>query len=220
MTAGSPGQGPGDGHPLLLAAGELIGQVVELVAQAHLLQYLSGPLPALRLGDAGIHQRYLHIFQQVQLGQQVVLLKDEPQQLVADRCQLIGIHLPYVPSVQQISAGGGDVQTADDVHAGGFSGAGLANDSHKFPLFDAHGDVVRRPNCGVPHLIGLADLTKFDQRAHPGTPPPGPPPLGIPAGISPPMAPGIPPIIMLPDSVERVTYATVSPSCKPLRIWT
>ena len=40
---GTAGQGPGDGHPLLLTAGELIGQVVELVAQAYLLQYLSGP---------------------------------------------------------------------------------------------------------------------------------------------------------------------------------
>ena len=84
------------------------------------------------------------------------------------------------------------------------------------PLFNAHGDMIGCPNGGVAHLIGFADLTKFDQRAHPGNPPPGPPlgipppgappmPLGIPAGISPPIAPGIPPIIMLPDSVERAT---------------
>ena len=40
MTGGSAGQGPGDGHPLLLAAGELDGLVLQLVAQAHLLQGL------------------------------------------------------------------------------------------------------------------------------------------------------------------------------------
>ena len=41
-------QSPGDGHALLLAAGELVGQVLELVAQAHLLQRRHGPLVPLR----------------------------------------------------------------------------------------------------------------------------------------------------------------------------
>ena len=41
---GVHGQGPGDGHPLLLAAGELVGVVVDLVGQAHPLEELAGPL--------------------------------------------------------------------------------------------------------------------------------------------------------------------------------
>ena len=39
-------QGPGDGHALLLAAGELVGAVVEPVPQADLLEQLGGPLAA------------------------------------------------------------------------------------------------------------------------------------------------------------------------------
>ena len=38
-----PGQRPGDGHALLLAAGKLAGLVFQLIAQPHLLQCLAGP---------------------------------------------------------------------------------------------------------------------------------------------------------------------------------
>ena len=55
-------QSPGDGHPLLLAAGELHRLVPPLVSQPHLLQGRQGPLPALPLRHAGVHQRDLHVF--------------------------------------------------------------------------------------------------------------------------------------------------------------
>ena len=38
-------QRPGDGHPLLLAAGHLVGSVVAPLAQPHLVQEGVGPLP-------------------------------------------------------------------------------------------------------------------------------------------------------------------------------
>ena len=118
---GAAGQSPGDGHPLLLSAGELVGPVVDLISQSHLLQHFPGPAPPFRFWDAGIHQRDLHIFQKIQLRQQIVLLKDKAQQLVPNRSQLVRIHLPHVPSIQQIGTGSGYIQTADDVHAGGFT---------------------------------------------------------------------------------------------------
>ena len=49
----------------------------QLSAKAHHFQRHLGPLPPLRPGNAGIHHRDLHVFQQRQLRQQVVLLKDE-----------------------------------------------------------------------------------------------------------------------------------------------
>ncbi len=145
ITAGSPGQGPGDGHPLLLAAGELAwAGACSLSPRPTCSSALRGPLVPLRLGDAGVHQGHLHVLQQGQLGQQVVLLEDEAQHLVADGGQLVVVHLAHVPAVQQIGAGGGHVQAADDVHAGGLAGAGLAHDGHELPLLDLEGDVVRR----------------------------------------------------------------------------
>jgi hypothetical protein len=42
--AGRPatGEGTGDGHPLLFAAGELVREVVDPIGQAHLLEPLAG----------------------------------------------------------------------------------------------------------------------------------------------------------------------------------
>ncbi len=218
-----PGQGPGDGHPLLLAAGELHGLVIQFIAQSHHLQGDPRPFVPLRLGDAGVHQGHLHILLQGQLGQQVVLLKDEAQHLVADGGQLVFVHLAHVLAVQQIGAGGGHVQAADDVHAGGFAGAGLAHDGHELPLLNLKGDAVRRLDRGVTHLVVLAHLPEFDQTAHqkPPGPPLGIPPPGIPPleGMAPPA--GMVPIIMALSELPEPAawrYATVSPSCRPERI--
>ena len=183
-----PCQSPGNGRPLLLAAGELAGLIAQLVAKTHHLQRDPGSLVPLRLGDAGVHQRHLHVLLERQLGQQVVLLEDEAQHLVPDGGQLVLIHLTHIPAVQQVRAGGGHVQAADDVHTGGLAGAGLAHDGHELPLPDLEGDVVRRLHSGVAHLVILADLPKFDQSAHqkpPGPPLGIPPPEGIPLGMSP-----------------------------------
>ena len=65
---------------------------------------------------------------------------------------------------------GGYIQTADDVHAGGFAGAGLAHDGHELAPLYLHGDVVCRFDEGVTHLIVLADLVKLDQGAHSSPP--------------------------------------------------
>ena len=54
-------QGPGDGHPLLLATGQLPGPVLHPVAQAHPLQGADGPLPPFGPGDAGVGQRQLDV---------------------------------------------------------------------------------------------------------------------------------------------------------------
>lgn len=116
-------QRPRDGNALLLAAGELIGLVPDLVAQAHLLQHGAGAAVALGAGDARIHQRHLHVFQQVQPGQQIVLLEDKAQHLIPDGGQLVAVHPAHVPAVEAVGAVGGHIQAADDVHAGGFAGA-------------------------------------------------------------------------------------------------
>ena len=70
-------KGPGDAHPLLLAAGHLTGKVVEPVAQTHPGQKLSGGLFPLRFGYPAKHQGEGHVFRGRQLGQQIVGLKDK-----------------------------------------------------------------------------------------------------------------------------------------------
>ena len=54
-------QGPRHRHPLLLASRQLTGPMVDPVAQAHLLERLDGPTPALGPVHAGVDQRQLHV---------------------------------------------------------------------------------------------------------------------------------------------------------------
>ena len=75
--AGLVHQRTGDGHPLALAAGELVGPVVHAVGQAHPLQRRRGPVAALPPAHAGVHQRQLHVVQRGGPGQQVEGLEHE-----------------------------------------------------------------------------------------------------------------------------------------------
>ena len=124
---------------------------------------------AVRRG-ARIHKGNFHILQKRQLRQQVVLLEDEAQLLVSDACQLASAHLADIPAVQQISAFGRHIQTADDVHTSGFTRTGLADDGHELAFVDFERDVVGGLYEGITHLVILADPIKFYQRAHSSSP--------------------------------------------------
>ena len=88
-----PGQRPGDGDPLLLAAGELAGQVFRLVRQPTRSR-ASVRAACRRRPRRPVRRRAgeLHVLQHVQLGDEVVLLEDEAQHLVADLRLLVVVH--------------------------------------------------------------------------------------------------------------------------------
>ena len=150
-----------NGDTLLLAAGKLVGLVLELIAQPYPLKRGGRAALALSQGDARVHQRHFHVFQQAELGQQVILLEDEAQHLVADLGQLVLVHLTRT---------------------------GLADNGHELAFVDLHGDMVGRLDRRVTHLVILAHVVKLNECTH-YWPPPGPPPPGAPPGpppISPP----------------------------------
>ena len=150
-----------------------LGWFLQLVAQPHLLQGRAWPARRRSAaGTPGIQQGQLHVFQQVQLGQQVILLEDEAQHLVADLGLLVVVHGGHVHArpADRCPLVGTSRQPMMFM-AGGFAGAGLAHDGHELPLFDVHGDVVRGLYRGVPHLVIFAHILKFDQSAHCGPPP-------------------------------------------------
>ena len=82
------------------------------VGETHAGQRLYRQLPPVNGIDALIDQRQLHVFQHRQVLDQVVLLENKPDLLVADAGELLVGKLPNVHAVQTVSAPGGDVQTA------------------------------------------------------------------------------------------------------------
>ena len=75
--------GAGDGDALLLAAGELAGEVVEAVAEADELERGGGVFDALALLEVGELQRQFDVFEGGQHRDQVERLEDEADVVVA-----------------------------------------------------------------------------------------------------------------------------------------
>ena len=63
------------------------------------------------------------------------------------------VHAP-----QMIGAAGGNIQTSDDVHGGGFAGPGLSHNSYKLTLVDGEAHAVQSVNVLVAHMVDLVDV--------------------------------------------------------------
>ena len=91
-------QRAGDRHPLLLAARELAGVVVEPLAEADPLQRLRGAAPAARAGRSPrVDQRQLDVLQRGGARQQVEALEDEAERPAAHLGQRVGVERARPP---------------------------------------------------------------------------------------------------------------------------
>ena len=116
-------QSPGDGHPLLLAAGELRGFVIQAPLQTDPVEQIFGPLAGLPVGEVrrGIGQGHDDVVQGAGAGQQIEGLEHEADLFVAQLGPGIGIQGGDVLAVQPEFSGGGPVEAAQDVHQGGLA---------------------------------------------------------------------------------------------------
>src|SRR5947209_1266261 len=75
---GFHGDRAGDGNALLLAAGELVRALVEMLAEKYPLEMLAGAFPRQPLGQAAyLAQSDRHIVERAQMRKQIEALKDE-----------------------------------------------------------------------------------------------------------------------------------------------
>ena len=146
-------KGAGNGHTLLLAAGELCRSVVDALFEPHAVDdFHSALIPLTSRVMLVVHQRQLDILEHRGARQQVVVLEDETYLTVAYVGQLVAAEGGHIGAVDDIVAGGGGVETAQDVEQGGFAAARGAHDADKLARFDAEGDATQ----GVHRLF--ADL--------------------------------------------------------------
>ena len=163
MTRGPVDQRPGDGDPLLLAARHLVGVVVEPIAQPDPLQRLAGPLVPLGGGDPGVEQRQLDVLQRRGARQQVEVLEDEADRLVAEVRQLVVGEAGDVLPLQQVAAGGGAVEAAEQVHQRRLARARGPHDGDELALRDLERDAAERRQLDVAHPVDLGDVLQLDQ---------------------------------------------------------
>ncbi len=200
-------QGPGDGNPLLLPAGQLAGPMVEPVGHPQPPQQQRGMGPPTALVDTGIDRRDLDIFKGGEGGEQMVALEDEAEVLPAQIGQVVRLQFPGFLAGYPIAAAARPVETADDIHQGRFAGTGRADDGDHFSGGDGQVNILQDAQQSAAGEILPADAAQFKQ---------GPGHHRI-LGIKPPLR-----ILGTVESVGLSPITTRSPSCRPSRTtaWT
>ena len=127
------------------------------------------PDPRLPLGafDALVDQRQLHVFLGGELGDQIEILKDEPDLAVTDPGKIVFRIAVDGDPVQTVDPGVRRIQAADDVHQGGFAAAGGADDADEFMGINVHGGVIQGTDALVADGVHLADVSEVDHSAPP-----------------------------------------------------
>src|SRR5690606_18733928 len=156
-------QRPGDGNALLLAAGQLIGTVLQPLAKPQAGKQFLGAGMARLPWQAGINGGYFHVLGGIGRGNQVVALENETEGAAAQAGQLVAIQLGNILAFEQVTAGGGLVQAAEQVHQGRLAGAGGAHDGDELAGMDIQGDVMQHGSRQLAVAVGAADAFEADQ---------------------------------------------------------
>ena len=124
-------QGAGNGHPLLLAARQLVGVVPQALPQPELFEDGLRPLLPLGAPDAGEHERQGNVLDRRQARQQVEALEDEADAPAPVQRALGVARRAKLDAVDPDLAAARPVQPADQVHQGGLARAGDAGEGDK-----------------------------------------------------------------------------------------
>ncbi len=148
----------GDGYPLLLAAGELAGPVVQAVPQTDASKQLFPPRFGLRGRDSCEAGWQTDVLQGIQLGQEVVGLEDKADFEITESGQLASGERGEVLAGEKDISPGGYVQTSQKVEERALPGAGRPPKGGQFT--SRHGEVDAAENLDAPVVKpeGLAQI--------------------------------------------------------------
>ena len=127
-------QAAGDGHALLLAAGQLRRPVPQPLAQADHRGQGVAAFFGLPVDAALVVQRHLDVLDDRQLRNQVVRLEHEADPAGANPRQFAIVHLGHVVVAQEVRAGRGLVQATQEIQQRALPRAGRAHDGDVIAL--------------------------------------------------------------------------------------
>ena len=157
-------EGAGDGDALHLAAGHLVWPLVQLIAEADLLQHGNGAGTALLAGNAGERQGQLDVCQHTLVRDEIVALKDKADGVVA-----VGVPVPVAvllcgDTVDEQVARRVAVQTADDVQKRRLAAAGRTENGDKFIVAKAQAHAAERVHALCAAAVILCDRLEFHHK--------------------------------------------------------
>ena len=155
------GQSAGDGHALLLPAGQLHRISPGLVRQLDQLQQLLRP-PARRVFfDAGQLQREADVLQRGALHQQMEALEDHAHGF-AGAAEFCGAHRGQIPAVEQHLPAVRALEQVDAAHQRALARAGQADDAEDLAVRDPQTDIVQSADLRIGAAEALAQMPKLD----------------------------------------------------------
>ena len=154
-------QGAGNGHALLLTAGELRGVGLCAVGQTdEFEQFLSARLRLVAL-DARDLEREADVAQHRALLEQVEALEDHADVLPRLE-QIASAELRHVAPVDAHRAGGRPLEEVDAAHERALSGAAQADNAEDLPVLDAQVHIPQRVDVAGRRGVGLVEMFDFD----------------------------------------------------------
>ena len=149
-----------DGHALLLAAGELVGELIGLAVQSHQLENVGDALFRLaRRGAHGAHGK-AQIFIDRFLLDQAEILKDHADGPAQQRDLPVG-NVVEVEAVDHQSAAARQDLAREELDDGRFAASGGADEKDEFAVVDLHRHTAQRV---CPVLIFLLHVGQADHR--------------------------------------------------------
>ena len=155
--------GAGDGHTLLLPAGKLAGKMACAVSEPHDGERGFHVLAARGSREPREKERELNILVRSENRDEVVHLKDEANVAGAPFGELAGRHVGDLIARHGNGAGGGDVEAAEEIEQGGFSGAARPHESHEVALIHVQIEALQDLNLLATPPVGLVEAADLDQ---------------------------------------------------------
>ena len=159
-----------DGHPALLAAGELKGGLVQLVVpQANKVGRGAHPPVDLLLVKSHVGGTKGDVFIYRLFKQLVLRILEHQTHLEPGHTGALGIGPDVLPLKEHL-AGGGFQQAVEVLNKGGFPRAGVADDAQVLPLIGGKVHIQQGGALeGSARRVGVGEMFCFDDRFHCGT---------------------------------------------------
>ena len=155
---GAVDEGPGHRHPLLLATGELAGEVVALLGQADEVEHLGDLGGDHVLGPADDLEGEGHVLEDGLVGQEPEVLEDAADVAPQVRDAPLGQVADLLAGLPD-ATGVGHLLAEQEADEGRLAGAGRADQEHELALVDLDGAVLEGDRGS---LVRLGDVLEFD----------------------------------------------------------
>src|SRR5450756_1811254 len=159
-------QGARDSDALLLAARQLVGEVVSALLESHQLERLHGPpfpIRPLRRG-AVIEKGQFDVLERRCSGEEVEPLEHEADLVVSDPGQIVFRQARHILAVEEVLSRRRPIETPENVHEGRLARARRPGDSEELARLDIEADVSERAHLDVADDVGFLQIANGDER--------------------------------------------------------